>query len=366
MYELNNFKKIFDTIIDPSSNARELEAEIKTEPARILHALTNTIVELDQENSRQYIALHQQALHILLDETDINPAQAARQIIKTFRSATENLLFDLQKYFPDQFDQQLKIPRSLSEKSKLELEQKLMPLFNHNIQPQAMETLKEILSAVNTEQKQLSYQQKTYIDFFIEALDTSLQETQRPVEKMDIILLTISLNFNHPKFYQLCTHYFNIEIEKCEELSEQHRLLNILTKYIKQTTPVIKEQYEPELPTISESLLHYLASETEYLNSMDKIGAHLNHQGLLDNRYKVTLTVKQLAIFIHLQVQAKIIVTESPKQLHEYISKHYSTNDTDRISAKSFKNAYYSSSTEDLEKVIDKIVTMLAAAQEKL
>lgn len=99
---------------------------------------------------------------------------------------------------------------------------------------------------------------------------------------------------------------------------------------------------------------------------MDRIGAHLNHQGLLDNRYKVTLTVKQLAIFIHLQVQAKIIITESPKLLHEYISKHYSTNETDRISAKSFKNAYYSASTEDLEKVIEKIVTMLAIAQEKL
>jgi hypothetical protein len=83
---------------------------------------------------------------------------------------------------------------------------------------------------------------------------------------------------------------------------------------------------------------------------MDKIGANLNHHGLLDNGYKVTLTVKQFAIFIHLQVEAKIIITETPKSLHEYISKHYSTNDTDRISAKSFKNAYYRASTDDLKK----------------
>jgi len=99
---------------------------------------------------------------------------------------------------------------------------------------------------------------------------------------------------------------------------------------------------------------------------MDKIGALLHQHGLLDERYKVTLTVKQLAIFTHLQVEANIIIAETPKLLHEYIAKHYSTNETDRISAKSFKNAYYSASTGDLEKIIDKIVTMLAIAQEKL
>lgn len=70
-------------------------------------------------------------------------------------------------------------------------------------------------------------------------------------------------------------------------------------------------------------------------------------------------------MFMHLQVEAGIISTHSPKTLHQYVTKHYSTVEKDHISEKRFKNAYYGNASIDVEKVIDKIATMLAIAQEK-
>jgi hypothetical protein len=52
-------------------------------------------------------------------------------------------------------------------------------------------------------------------------------------------------------------------------------------------------------------------------------------------------------------------------KLWNYFPSNYSTVEQDTISEKSFKNAYYGNIGKDVEKVIDKIVAMLAIAQEK-
>ena len=85
----------------------------------------------------------------------------------------------------------------------------------------------------------------------------------------------------------------------------------------------------------------------------------------LESNFKVTFTVRQLALFINLQVEAGIITIKSPKLLHQYITKHYSTTEKEVISEKSFKNAYYGYVDKDIQKVIEKIVVMLNIAQDK-
>jgi hypothetical protein len=180
-----------------------------------------------------------------------------------------------------------------------------------------------------------------------------------------IILLLTSLNFNHPSFYHSCCSYFNHELQRCENIGEQYRLTHFFKKLIGQVFKTISVPYNRNFPDIDESLLRYIESEISYLKSIDTIAEDLSRGGILDSNFKVTFTVRQLAIFIHLQVEAGIITTNSPKALHQYVTKHYSTGEKNTISEKSFKNAYYGNAGNDVEKVIDKIVTMLAIAQEK-
>jgi hypothetical protein len=380
-YELFTYHQIFDQTINNdqtrSINIEELKADIKLECERVLIALQNNIGNQDPPRAIQYIHQHQQAIHVILEELEkfkdteeSNNTDNKKQIITTFRTASENLLSALQKYFPAHFNYQSKLPSSLLKKTKEDIEQKTAHLINvltsQKSQKQIINNLGDTLYSILTQHSSLTYHQKAYMETFLEKLTAKIEQAENRIGIMDILLHIISSNYNHPLFYTFSCQYFTQEIERCEELSAQYSTLNFLKKCIKQTYSPTQDKYNPDQPSIQHSLNKYIRSELEYLESMDKIGTHLHQHGLLDERYKVTLTVKQLAIFIHLQVEANIIIAETPKLLHEYIAKHYSTNETDRISAKSFKNAYYSTSTDDLEKVIDKIVTMLAIAQDKL
>jgi hypothetical protein len=380
-YELFTYHQIFEQTINnnqkTTTNIEELKTDLKLESKRILTAIQNNIGNQDPSRAVQYIYQHQQAIHIILEDLEklenteeSNIIDNKNQIITILRAASENLLMQLQKYFPSHFNHHSKIPSNLLKKTKEDIEQKtahLIKVLNHlKTQKQQTNTLKDALHPILTEHRAITYYQKAYMESFLEKLTAKLEQAENGKGTMDILIHIISSNYNHPLFYNFCCQYFTQEIERCEELSAQYSTLNFIKKCIKQTYSPTQDKYSPDQPSIQDSLNKYIRSELEYLESMDKIGAHLHQHGLLDERYKVTLTVKQLAIFIHLQVEANIIIAETPKLLHEYIAKHYSTNETDRISAKSFKNAYYSASTEDLEKVIDKIVTMLAIAQEKL
>jgi hypothetical protein len=381
--ELLNYRQIFDSRVNSdqsvSNSAERLKAEFKLESIRILNALHNNILCLDPLKAKHYISHHQQSLSLLLDETygltEVNQQKDhnkknIKEITEIFLASSENLLLDLQKYFPDYFSHQSTVPQSLSEKTKFKIDSKISHLIeiasNQEDQKEFLEITENMLIPILSEITTFTYQAQDYLEHFLEKLTSEIEKAETPMKTIDILLLLISLNFNHPDFYHYCCRYFIQETDKCEELATQHSTLTLIKKHIVQTFPLTDYRLGKELPPIKESLLTYLDSELDYLSSMDNIGAQLTQHGLLDNKYKVTFTVKQLAIFIHLQVEANIIVAETPKLLHEYIAKHYSTNETNRISAKSFKNAYYSASTEDLEKVIDKIVTMLAIAQEKL
>ncbi|RBQ12071.1 hypothetical protein [Pedobacter miscanthi] len=380
-YELTTYRQLFDKAIK-NTGAAEIDieylgSEITQESQRILNTLLVTTAQMEPSKIQQYIQQHQLAIHIILEETDtaklkknVDKMEESKHIIETFESSSEILLYEFQKYFPAYFNHQSMLPPALLRSAKAQIQQKssqLLNVFTSRKKPnQPMNGLEEILSGIFNSHKSMNYTQKAYMEFFLDTLSEVLEKIEAGIELLEIILAIISLNYNHPLFYDFCCRYFRSEVDRCEELSSQVTTLNFIKKSISQTSPLTGGTYNPALPEIQVSLLKFITSELDYLNSMDGIGAHLYQHGLLDEHYKVTLTVKQLAIFIHLQVEANIIIAPSPKLLHEYIAKHYRTNETDRISAKSFKNAYYSASTEDLEKVIDKIVTMLSLAQEKL
>ena len=380
-YELFTYHQIFDQTISAgqakSTKIEELASDLKLESGRILIALQINIASLDPSKAKQYIHQHQQAIQVILEELDKTSQNIEKnsikdntqQVVELFRSTSEKLLSELQKYFPAHFNYQSKIPGNLLKKTKEDIEQKtsqIIEVLSKLKSQRLINNLENALYPILAEHSAITYHQKAYMESFLEKLSGIITQAETGISTMDILLHLISSNYNHPLFYPLCCRYFNQEIERCEELSAQYTTLNFIKKCIKQTYSPTKDKYSPDQQSIQHSLIRYIKTEMEYLESMDKIGAHLHQHGLLDEHYKVTLTVKQLAIFIHLQVEANIIIAETPKLLHEYIAKHYSTNETDRISAKSFKNAYYSASIDDLEKVIDKIVTMLAIAQEKL
>lgn len=191
-------------------------------------------------------------------------------------------------------------------------------------------------------------------------------ETDTELEPLGLITDLISLEFNHPVFYSFCCGFILGQIELVENISDQFHTLQFLLKKIEQLQPISVSVYEPKLPGVKEALIRFIKSEISYIRSLDFLSEELSSGGLMEKNYRVSFTVRQLAIFIHLQVETGIILVDKPRLIHQYASRHYSTPETTKISEKSFKNSYYGNSADDLEKVISKITHMLVMAQEKL
>lgn len=376
-----NFTPIVEVIakIAEQETLQTFESEIKLESQRMTEALLNFVCQVKAKKARSHIRQYQQGLLSLLSSVQkaihTSPAKASRN---KFRQEMLNILSNiitenlqhLSSHFPGYFNWDSPLPTLYWEQARIDIKKQAKEIFENmntlQIDAQITLFLNNIITAIDKDNQTLTYQLLHYWQLFLKALREMLQGAVQKPGSLETICMLISLNLNHPAFYTFCCSFIQSEIQSCEDLTTQYKTSYLIKKCITQTAAAIPCHHSPHLPPINTELLEYITAEINYLQSIDSIAGELSHQGLLNHRYKVTLTVKQLAIFIQLQVSAKIISPGSPKLLHEYISRHYSTLETSHISAKSFKNAYYSASTADLEKVIDKLLTMLAIAQEKL
>ncbi len=382
MYELISFREI---ILDALTTGtaykwphKELQDEILKESKRIFSSIQHNITQIEPDDrSRTYLTQHQRGLIQLIDELE---AMVDREIpnadqknkteeINSVVNLLNQMVLDLQQYLPYYFDHHS--PVSIITQKQLLLNiaenssQILKNLEELQTDNETNAVFTHIFEYLNSGISRFTFEQAGYLHDFFESLKIELKKFAAPLQMPEIILLLTSLNFNHPSFYHSCCSHFNHELQQCENISEQYRLIHFFKKLIGQVFKMISKPYNRNLPDIDESLLRYLEGEISYLKSIDTIAEDLSSGCILDSNFKVNFTVRQLAVFINLQVEAGIITSQSPKTLHQYVTKHYSTIEKDNISEKSFKNVYYGNARKDVEKVIDKIVAMLAIAHEK-
>lgn len=381
-YELLNFSRIINTEINELSSGHDdpdqLDLELKVESNQIRDTLLQSIVLMEPEKCKFTLFQYQQAISTILNELENvikNECQPSTQNelknknLKSCRKAAEDLLVLLKSDFPLYFDYSMLLNQAATERLKAKLKEQIAGCSDllkvQGVDDETIEIFLLLFEQLLHPKKNFSYEQGAYLEDFFEQLNESCIVANKPLETLEIIQTIVSLNFNHPAFYHLCCNYFTEALEKCENITEQYRILNFLKKKFKQVFKLSISTYDRKLPVIEESVQRFLDAELDYLRSLEATAEDLSSTGLLESNFKVTLTIRQLALFIHLQVEANIILPQSPKVLHQYVTKHYSTIETEKISEKSFKNAYYGNKGTDVEKVIDKIVTMLVIAQEK-
>ncbi|MFD2584210.1 hypothetical protein ACFSR6_17025 [Pedobacter vanadiisoli] len=380
-YELISFREI---ILDALSAGtvlqwpnKQVRDDIREESERVLGAIQHNIIQIAPDKLKAYTRQHQRGLMQLMDELEamangdhFNTGKKNKnEEICSIVNLLNGMVFDLQQYLPEYFDYDCSVPLTTRKQLLAEITenscQTLKKLEELLADDETISVFKHIFEHLNSGLCHFTFEQAAYLHDFFASLKMALNKFASPLQMPGIIILLTSLNFNHPSFYHSCCSHFNHELQRCENINEQYRLIHFFKKLIGQVFKTISMPYHRNLPNIDESLLRYIESEISYLKSIDTIAEDLSSGGILDSNFKVTFTVRQLAMFIHLQVEAGIITTQSPKALHQYVTNHYSTIEKDTISEKSFKNAYYGNASADIEKVINKIASMLAIAQEK-
>ena len=170
---------------------------------------------------------------------------------------------------------------------------------------------------------------------------------------------------NHSIFFDYAKTFILNEIESNTALSDQIALTCTFRKEIRMLLIANKTRQFPAQPGINKFIRKFIREELLRLRAMEFVNQETPEAGIMNANYKVSFSVKQLAFFVHLQMETGIIIWQRAKFAHQYIARHFSTVERESISEKSVRNAHYSHASEDIKKVIAKLGEMLALAQER-
>jgi len=366
-YELIGLEEILKKLNDGEAGEELLGLE--QEKIRISVAMKLAVMNSGKNAAGAYIRTHQYGLYELLEKVNerLTKSKSKAEIISCNRITKLlcELFCDIEKRYPDHFDKQAILPGSISNPRLAHLRESFSDLFSQTENGQAQHELMKMLagiifSEIDHDQK-VSLHKISYLKIFAERL-TLMTQDKVPVESFEFILFIASLNFNHPAFYNLCYEFIRGQKDALETAEAQLEVLKFYIKRAEQTPPILSVTYLVEMRSIQESLRRLIDAEITYLERSKENGDNLN---LMNSHFKINLTVRQLAIFINLQSSCGIIQTDKPKLIHEYVTSHYSTEETAHISEKSFKNAYYSNAIADLDKVLEKLTEMLIIGQRR-
>lgn len=286
----------------------------------------------------------------------------SEKLLELMLNGIETIIWHVHTYFRDQFDYNtLLTKRTISDHLKqveIIIEEHLSLFKKSNIDQELIEILSDALYLRLADPPRFRH-----LAFSDQLFNYLNQHVKKHLQKETLINNLISWKFNHPRFFEYYIHNISGKLRDSATISENYRLLIFLKKQISQIPIEHTNSYNPLLPQINHSLLQVLEAELSFMKQLDFLNSELMNSGMLDAKYKVSLSVKQLAYLIFLAVEVGIIIERKAKRVHEYIISHVSTAETEKISEKSFSNGYYVPSSVDIGVVSDKLAEMLAKAQ---
>lgn len=369
--ELNYLRQIVESIIN-NGNSKQLDEDTKEDilnEFNKLKLLIHCFAPGKEHTSKDFIHLQLNSFTRLIKEIEdfvgSSPNLDTISVghLELIKSELQNLIDYIWTYYPAEFDLKIIVSRSAISRYLKKTEERFNSLLSYLSNLEIAQDLKEILA--DTFLLRISEVISYNIISTNESIANYLEASELPPSEEEIAILLISHQFNHPRFYKFCKVAIAEKLNRLSVISDHFRELIFMRKTLIQI-PLLKIiPYSPQSDSIQKLLLKMIDSELDFLKELDFINTELVNSGMLDSNYKVSLSVKQLAFYIYLNVEVGIITEQKATRIHQYVISHVSTAEKQEISEKSFSNGYYVHTPEDIRKVSDKLARMLAIAQDK-
>ena len=378
-YQLDYINSLYKNISSGLQLTKEKQkkvlVDLEEECGRVLLSLQHCLGNSAPENLKTGFSQHQNDLLLIYQATDekmensfSSSEDATLPFLSECLDLIRSLIFKLEIHFPKFWDKSLRVPKAFMTDFIRSNENQISNLLalSQRIGPDnKLYSVLDNLFYFRENPKRAVYFYE--LDYLIAALDilNRQNESGKVRSWKDLVNLLIECNLNSPLFYKTCCEIILSRLDTGGPIRDQFELLSREKKELMRLSPCLSSSLRPDLPLIKESLVKFAEAELAYLREIEGIASSLSTNGIVQDDYMVSLSVKQLAFFIHLQVECGIILETRPKQIRQHATSHYSTAEVENISEKSFKNAYYSHSQHDIDKVSEKLSEMLAIAQRR-
>lgn len=353
--------------------AVDTKKSLEREHSRLTRVFRDMAVELNNHNKlKAYFNFHQQNLTFLMDKASNEKKFRERapnhkiiiSAIEALLDKMEELLIWMKQVFPQVFNYRGQVPIKMIESGISGIEDSFSlivgELQKKKLDYNLMEVIKKVLDISQIISfKDLEFWKKSCYKIH---QDLMLLDS---VDEFSMIRICIGLGINHPELFLYAKPYILKEIENKTTLGEKISAVCFYRKEIRVLYRETKMLQFTTKPDLQRTIKKFLREELLLLRAMEFVNHEVEEAGIMNANYKVSFSVKQLAFFVHLQMETGIIIWQRAKFAHQYIARHFSTVERDSISEKSARNAHYNHASEDIKKVIAKLSEMLALAQER-
>lgn len=213
----------------------------------------------------------------------------------------------------------------------------------------------------------ITYREFLYYVFFINELYNDILEHAEGFNESKLIEVLNAINYNHLEMF-----YYNISIIKNELNKEPdsstqiNRLYHYLKEYnqMQVSTGLV---FNPGLPPTKLQVIAWIEEEINYIQRTRNIEEVEAPASIKETIKKVTvnLSVAQLAYFVKLLAEVKVMDGTNQNELMRFLVNHCQTTKTEEISFKSLSSKFYNIEQSTKQSVKDIVIKLLNHANRK-
>ncbi|RZM23915.1 MAG: hypothetical protein EOO88_24605 [Pedobacter sp.] len=365
LYYFDQMLEILSSTPGDSEVSTDDETEMSGEVLRIKMSI-DAFVPNKQQPRKKFIHYQLSCIDRFRKKArDINQKAVAKSntaLIDDMIKAMDELISHIYRYYPGEFNTNTLATHDLLVKYQTNYEAKEQQCLAMLEEKKIAEIIKQLLKDIFKDSRQYGtyFYQVEFREALLERLPACLVH---PHPNHQISMLLIAMRYNDLRLYVYQLEALSQRQQIALNTAEQFRELISYKKVIGQLMETEPAEYFHQRPNLKKMLLDAAETEIDFLKGLDFLNSELVNSGMLDSSYKVSLSVKQLAFFIYLNVECGVITERKAKTVHQYIISHASTKEAEHISEKSFSNGFYVHHPEDIRKVSEILGKMLALAQ---
>jgi hypothetical protein len=378
---------------DPAHSSEEYSEKMLTmfrdEILRIKSDWKNNVFAADDERKIElYIQHHQKELIELADllleyrggngtpDADSGASDPGKYLYENFYIGIEELLAFIENYFSRYFDQNHFIPVSYKWVAHHDFKVKVT-LIRKSLEKRKVD--KHLVSLAffpldrfinETAKCDITFRRLIYLKKFIRELQkiAEAQMDDRQINE-ELRKLFFYLNYNSLRVFNYATGYIskfvsmgNAPVSKYERLALVHKLIN-------QTQVKPGFSFDPNLKSINEQLAGWIAEEISFYEKK-QLTLEFKSNGVesAGNEYKLKtdLSVPQMAFFIRLMMESKVIRSDNIQEVLRFCSRHLQSRRTEKIAHASLYSKFYNTEQSTLVAVKEILTRMLNLVNKKL
>lgn len=365
--DANEYINYKDRIISESDRIKKAFVKMSFSDRKEKH-----IERYFQNHQSELIRLTDRALHYLEQEDSLldDPGEPSRISLYTHTySYLDSILGYLEKYFVKYFNPDTNVPEGYRLITKTDLKEKLQPIKDNiqvlNLDERLMDIiLAPVRALINDRITAISFKDLVYLKTLtveLEQWPDSNFKSEHPID--GVICSMVYLNYNSYKFFGFCTEHITNDYQEKESLSDQIECLSWYSKCISQSPTKPGFSYKPDRQSLKDFLLEWIDVEMSHLEKSRQLSLNISTDKAIgvDGNFKLntSLSVAQLAYFIRILLDTKVIQNRNQKEVLKFISQFFRTKKTENISVESLRNKFYNTEASTRKGVKDVVSELL-------